>query len=54
MLMTIYEWMFFCVYILSLVYLLLHSYVYYFSFHKKQLVYREFLEYVVNARDSKF
>lgn len=34
MLMTLYEWMFFCVYILSLVYLLLQLYVYYFISQK--------------------
>ena len=35
------------------VYLLLQLYVYYFI-SQKQLVYRGFLKYAVNARDSRF
>ena len=53
MLMNIYECKLFCIYILSLVFLSLKLHVYCLISQKK-LVYRVFLEYVVNTHGSWF
>ena len=53
-LVTIYECNLFYVYILSLVFLSLHLYMYCLLLYPKNLIYRGFMEYVVNARDFWF